>query len=286
MANAPLRPPNQNAGGRPPRGHRRVATRRRTDLRTQLTAAADRLRSADAPELAEAVDLVLAPGGWTRLRDTDIAAEAGTSPNMTLLIGIADKELVVARAKEAGNTLTHDVNEAFVRFLAGEFTPRPAVRARPGMGDEKTTLNVRPSNTLRQEVEGHGVKAIHVATDYLLHKYQAGPYTPGAEGEPQPRGAVRKLHLPREIRDQIRAAQEKAGRVVTDDVEEALTAYLDGSFAPEAPKWTPEQNADVVFVKVNPNDDLFNRAAGAGSLRPTQVAIAYLMHKYGIRPGA
>jgi hypothetical protein len=95
--------------------------------------------------------------------------------------------------------------------------------------------------------------------------------------------------MPRDLRDRVRAAQQAAGNTVTDDVEEGLAAYLDGTYAPVALLWTAEQLGDMVNIKMNPNDDLYEQATTKGKadrLRPAQVALAYLLHKYGIDPAS
>lgn len=256
----------------------------RPTLRAELAAAADRLRPA-APDLAAAVDTVIAPNGWAALRATDVTADEGMGPSMSILIGKALKEEIEAKAKAAGNVLNHDVNEGFARFLAGSFTPRPQGKARPGAGQENVTLSVRPKKSLRDQVKARGEKPSTLAKEYLMHKYEVGHYAPGHDGEQRPRGATRNPQMPRDLRDRVRAAQQTAENTVTDDVEEGLAAYLDGTFAPVAPVWSQEQLGDMVSIKMNPNDDLFEQATEKGKadrLRPAQVALAYLLHKYGI----
>jgi len=266
-----------------------VATRRPT-LRAELAAAADRLRAVDSPDLAAAVDTVLAPNGWAALRATDTTADEGMGPSMSILIDKALKEEIEARAKSVGNVLNHDVNEGLARYLAGSFTPRPQGKARWGTGSENVTLSVRPKKSLRDQVKARGEKPSTLAKEYLLFKYEVGHYAPGHAGEEQrPRGAVRNPQMPRDLRDRVRAAQQAAGNTVTDDVEEGLAAYLDGTFTPEAPVWTAEQLGDMVNIKMNPNDDLYEQATTKGKdakLRPAQVALAYLLHKYGIGPAS
>ena len=282
MANTPLRPPNNGSPGRPPKGPRRVPTRR-DDLRTRLNAAATFLREKDATDLAQAVESVTAPQGWTALRDTDTAADSGTSPNFPLLMSKEDKAKVMAAAEEAGDKLTHVVNEGWSKYLEGTFTPHSSTKARRHSGVEKETLTVRPSRTLRQQVEATGTKASKVGIDYLLFKYKVGHYAPGnvEETPDRPRGSDRRPKVPRAVREAIRSAAWASGELVTDVVEEGLQKYLAGEFRPVAPPWSSE-TADMVGLRINPNDDLFKEADAFGELRGMQVATAYLLKKYGI----
>ncbi|MFF8422904.1 hypothetical protein [Streptomyces sp. NPDC015680] len=253
------------------------------ELRAQLAAASARLHEVDSPALAAAVETVLAPRGWAALRATDTDGTAG--PNLSVLMDKAARDQIMAAAKAAGTSVTDDVNEGFRSFLAGEFTPRKPVRARYGAAVERVNLNVTPALSLRQQVEEQaGMSAANVAADYLMRKYKAGPYTAGYAADSLPPGTVCNPQVPRTVRDEIRSRAAAAGNKVTDDVNEGWQKYLDGQFTPETLAWS--DTSDMVNLRMNPNDDLHDKLRAVKGIRPLQVAIAYLLAKYGIDPGA
>ncbi|MGW1468527.1 hypothetical protein ACWCPT_29795 [Streptomyces sp. NPDC002308] len=254
----------------------------RINLRDQLEAAAARLRETDAAPLAGAIDTVLAPGGWAALRDSAPSTVDGSL--MQLRLGAELRNKVVDAASEAGTTVGADVNEAFRAFLAGKFVPNERASSTHGRA-KNVILSVSPDASLRQRVKERAkVNPQAVAVDYLLRKYSLGPYAPGAE-TPLTRGNQRMPYVPRHLRDAIR---EAAGSTpATDDVNEGYQQYLAGKFTPVAPTW-PESD-DLVPLKLWPDNELHNQVAAkakASKLRPMQVAIAYLLHKYGIDPSA
>ncbi|MFF2411837.1 hypothetical protein [Streptomyces sp. NPDC058092] len=252
------------------------------ELRTGLVAASDRLREVNSPDLAAWIDKALAPRGWVALRTTDPAGPA--VGNLTVSMDKAARDQIVAAAKAARTSVTADVNEGYLSVLAGEYTPRKPVRARYGGAAEKANLNVTPALSLMQRVEeATGMSAANVAADYLMHKYGAGPYAADSAGAPLAPGAVRNPQVPRAVRDEIRARAKAADRMVTDDVNEGFRKYLDGEFTPLTLAWS--DTSDMVNLRMNPNDDLHLQVASAKGLRPMQVAIAYLLHKYAIDPG-
>lgn len=148
-------------------------------IRARLTVAADRMRTSGDADIAEAIEQVIAPGGWRLLQPRPASYD---DPNMALFMNKAIKEQLAAKAEAAGTTLTADVNEAFEKFAAGEFVPSEPIRSRRGSGAEKTNLNVRPRAALKQQVDelapaktdelGWKVTAARVATSYLYAKYE------------------------------------------------------------------------------------------------------------------
>ena len=277
MANAPnKRPPNNRTSGRPPRGPRPVPTCR--NLRAGLTAASTRLREVNSPDLAEHVDTVLTLSTY-ELRDA-----LNIDENLSIRIPVTARDRIVAGAEQAGRTVTADVNDGFTAYLAGAFTPAPPARARRGEAEDKVNLNVRPNDALRQRVADTGVKPMHVAADWLMRTYETGPYTPGADNTVRPVGATRAPQVARPVRELIRSRVAAAGKNVTTEVEEGFTRFLAGEFTPTAPVWPVD--ADMVPMKVNPNNDLFDEVkAKAERLTPMQIGLAYLLDKYGIDPG-
>ncbi|WP_406740736.1 hypothetical protein [Streptomyces atratus] len=253
------------------------------DLRAQLAAASDRLREVNSPDLAAWIDKVLAPRGWAALRATDPDGAAG--PNLSVFMDKAARDQIMAAAKAARTSVTADVNEGYLSVLAGEYTPRKPVRARYGASVERVNLNVTPALSLRQRVEEEsGMSAAHVAADYLMRKYKAGPYAANYAADSLQPGAVCNPQVPRAVRDEIRSRAAAAGNKVTDDVNEGFQKYLDDEFTPDALAWT--DTSDMVNLRMNPNDDLHDKLRAVKGIRPLQVAIAYLLHKYDVDPGA
>ena len=242
----------------------------RAELRADLVAAAERLREVDSPQLAEAVDTVLT---FSALQPYQERSE----PNLTIRMPETSRDRIVAGAKRDRVSVESIVNEGFQAFLDGKFTPPPPTRDRKGTASKKVNLNVRPQPELMERVAKSGLKPMHVAADYLQRKYKAGPYADDAQAVALEPGQVRIPQVPRRIREQLRQA---AGSQVSIDIDEGFQRYLAGQFTPRPPVWSKDD--DLVPMKVYPNDDLFARVAEEGSRRPMQVALAYLLNKYGI----
>lgn len=298
--NPPTRPPyNRSSGRRPPKGPRPVPTS--PDLRTQLQAAATHLRAGGrpAPELAEYVRKVLLPGGWKELRATD---KESSEPNLSLRIARPYRDAIVAAAADKVVTVTSVVNEGFEKFLAGEFKARDRekvrVQERRPTGEQKVNLNVTPNAALLAQVRDSGMIPMHVASDYLMHYFEVGPYDPDYT-EPLPSGSDRNPKIPLVLRDRIRDAAAERGRLVHQDMNEGFQKYLDGTFLPVthehlATKRTPfvpewPKDVEMAILKVRPNNDLFDQVKVAArtkspELRPIQIGLAYVMDKYGIDP--
>ncbi|MFD7855245.1 hypothetical protein ACFV6B_13295 [Streptomyces microflavus] len=256
-------------------------------LRTELQAAASLLRDGGDLGYAEAVNAVLAPGGWKELRDTDTD---GTETNMAIRIEQRYRDAVVTAAAKRV-TITSVVNEGFQKYLAGEFTPRPRVQGRRTTGEKVVNLNVRPNAALHGQVRESGVLPMHVAHDYLLFRFKVGPYAEGYT-EPLPSGTDRVPMVPRAVRDLIRDKAAAIGHIVHDDMNEGFQKYLAGEFRPVAPEWPA--GVEMAPLKVRPNNDLFDEVkvaarsarGGAPELRPMQIGLAYVLEKYGIDPAA
>ncbi|MFJ2279194.1 hypothetical protein ACIOEZ_34160 [Streptomyces sp. NPDC087866] len=254
------------------------------DLRAQLAAASTRLREADSPDLATAVDQVLAPRGWVELRATD-TDDVTQLPrlNMAIFLSAVDRDRITAGAAELGMSVTDMVDVGFRAVLAGQYKPNKLPQARKGAAKNKVNLNVTPTLSLRLEVEElTGMLATNVAADYLMYRFKAGPYADDYEGPPLAPGAERNPRVPLAVRELIRERAAAAGRKVTDDVNEGYQQYLAGKFAPGDVVWADESN--LVNLRITPDDGLHaqvREAAGRGVLK---VAIAYLLTKYEIDP--
>lgn len=148
MVNAPTRPPNRSPiRRRPPRGPR-VAS----DLRARLKQASAQLKTDGHLELSAAVDAVLAPGGWSKLR-----ADVGTSSASNLPLFMT--ESLRAALKEAADhrdvSLGALVTEGFVAVVEGRWEPPAPERAARGSqaGQRKVNLNVRVDDAARSRLE-------------------------------------------------------------------------------------------------------------------------------------
>lgn len=184
MANTPRRPPNRPwSDRRPPRGHRPVPAKD-TNLRPRLAAAAAKLRTINEDDLAEAIDTVLAPNGWGRLRRSDLVVSDSLDRSMAMGMPAEWREQIKARAQAAGNKLADDVNEGLQQYLDGKFTPVVPARSPYGSGAEKVNLNVRAKDALREAIAELGEHApAQVGAAFLMSKYQVGPYAPKKAGK-------------------------------------------------------------------------------------------------------
>jgi hypothetical protein len=258
------------------------------DLRKSLRAAADHLLlelTPTATSHAQTIQAALAPGGWKELRDTD---EIGTETNLAIPLPESIRDQIVAAAEKRKITVTYVVNQGFEKFLAGEFEPRPRVRGRDPRttSEKKVNLNVRPKAALHGQVRESGILPIYVAGDYLMSYFLLGPYAPDY-AKPLTPGATRNPMISRAVRDQIRERAADLGRTVDQDIEEGFRKYLAGEFTPNNPVWPG--GTDLAGLKVKPNDELFDEVKVAARdkrpvLRPMQIGLAYLLHKYGIDP--
>ncbi|MFB7313012.1 hypothetical protein [Streptomyces sp. NPDC056192] len=179
MANAPKkRPPSLRSDRRPPRGPLPVPAKD-TNLRPRLTAASSKLREMNEPDLADAIDTVLAPNGWGRLRRSDPATTESLDRNMAMYMPIEWREQIKERAKKAGNEIKDDVNEGFRLYRAGKFEPIAGKLSPRGSADAMGNLNTRPENDLRVAIdEMDGPSPALVGAAYLMSKYRVGPYAP------------------------------------------------------------------------------------------------------------
>ena len=171
------RPPSLRSDRRPPRGPLPVPAKD-TNLRPRLAAASSKLRAMNEPDLADAIDIVLAPNGWGRLRRSDPATSDSLDRNMAMRMPHDWREQIKQRAQAAGNKLVDDVNEGLQTYLAGKFEPVAPGRAPQGFG-EMVNLNVRAKDALREAVTQQGDHSpALVAAAYLMSKYKVGPYAP------------------------------------------------------------------------------------------------------------
>lgn len=211
MANAPKkRPPTLRSDRRPPRGPRPVTTKD-SELRPRLAAASSlmhtlndanlddaaklrEIKKVDLAGCADAIDTVLAPNGYGRLRRSDPATSASVDRNMGIYMPREWRAQIQERAKAEHDRLWReqvaepgakkrgikdDINEGFELYLAGKFDPVAPARRPRGSADDMVNLNARPKDELRVAIDQQGDHAAAlVAGAYLMSKYKVGPYAP------------------------------------------------------------------------------------------------------------
>jgi hypothetical protein len=182
-----------------------------TNLRPRLTAAATVLREmsevdledtaklreikqADLADLAEAIDSILVPNGWGRLRRSEPSASDSLHRNMGIYMPREWRTQIQERAQKEHDkqwreqvqepgakkrSIKDDINEGFELYLAGKFDPVAPERRPRGSADDMVNLNARPKDDLRKAIEQQGDHApALVAGAYLMSKYKVGPYAP------------------------------------------------------------------------------------------------------------
>ena len=121
-------------------------------LRDRLTAAAHQLNKDGHSDHADAVNAVLAPGGWTLLREAD----APFTTNLPLTTRASLRDALKKAAQAKGKTLTGLVTEGHREILAGTWTPpesrRVVRRGESAENDPRVVLNVTVEDALRQEL--------------------------------------------------------------------------------------------------------------------------------------
>jgi hypothetical protein len=146
-------------------------------IRDQLTTAAQHLRDAGHEESAYAVDAVLAPGGWTLLREQ----EGAYTTTIPLTIRTSLKDALTAAADKQAKTLSSVVAEGHQKVLDGSWTPpQPTGRTPMAPGDSRVVLNVTVDDALRKELRrrlaelgqtlGYKVTESGIAVAYLRHR--------------------------------------------------------------------------------------------------------------------
>lgn len=155
--------------------------------RDNLTAVAHTLREEGKTDWAESVELVLSPEGPAfvgRLRfdrlETD--PEGTTVP---VRVQEAERDLLHAGAKAAGESLSKAAEEGLRQFVAGQFTPEPRQRARRNTFGKAVTLSVKTDDALTEQAEakckelkesGQRIFLSTVVYDWLCRRYKVGAY--------------------------------------------------------------------------------------------------------------
>lgn len=280
-------------------------------LREQLAEAPAYLKASAPAHIAEAIGAVLAPGGWEHLRATDTSLDEGKK-NLALNIPTSLRdEIRAAHAADASKmSLTARVNEGFTAYLEGRFEPvRRAGHVylegrfdpESGKTEPRVNMNVTASALLQRQVKEKVQRSqpdkrkgpAWVAVEWLMSEYGLGAYAEGARPV-LAKGTQRNFQVPARIRDLIRKLSAASGDRVDDIINEGWQAFLDGSFVPQPVTWLEADRAEMGWLAVHPNDELFERVQAACKGRagltalygPSRVAIDYLLDQLGIDPQA
>ncbi|MFF8910550.1 hypothetical protein [Streptomyces olivaceoviridis] len=123
------------------------------ETRETLAPAVPFLREHGKDEWADALESVLAPGGWTHLRES----EGAFTENVPLTIRRSLRDALEEAAAKARKkrSLSAIVTEGVQRVLEGAWTPpRPAGRTAMASGDSRAVLNVTVDHELLEQLRG------------------------------------------------------------------------------------------------------------------------------------
>lgn len=270
-------------------------------LREQLAEAPAYLMPEAPDYIGEAIRAVLAPGGWEQLKGTDPILEGSKNLALNIPVSLRDQIKAAHAADESKMSLTAKVNEGFVAYLEGRFEPLPRPVRRAATQEARVNLNVTASAVLQRQVKDLVQQTVDdtrkgaawVAVEWLMFQYGLGVYA--SPGRPVlAKGAQRNFQMPSRIRDMIRELSAASGDRVDDIINEGYQVFLDGSFDPQPVTWPEADRDDMGWLKVHPNDELFERVQqackgrpGLGALYgPSRVAIDYVLDQLGIDPEA
>ncbi|MFE1451909.1 hypothetical protein [Streptomyces olivaceoviridis] len=156
-----------------------MARTTRRELLDTLTPAVPFLREHGKGEWADALESVLAPGGWTHLRE----AEGAFTENVPLTIRRSLRDALEEAAAKSSKiqSLSAIVTEGCQRVLDGAWTPpRPAGRTAMASGDSRSVLNVTVDHDVLEQLRerlgslgsqlGYRVTVSGIAIAYLREK--------------------------------------------------------------------------------------------------------------------
>lgn len=209
-------------------------------------AASDALEPATAERLQEFaldVDAMLAPRGWTILRDSD---EAATLAQLSLTITRALREALKSAEAEFLAPLGPLADQGLRAALDGWLPPRTLVRrARTAQeaatkATERAVLQIEVNAVLRKQVQdkleemtkraGYRVTLSSIAISWIAD--QLGVDRPTADNLDK-----LSLVLHQAMRDHVVSAAAARGVTVEQVLEDGVREFLDGSWTPQLSGW-------------------------------------------------
>lgn len=247
MRYAPTRPPGRpRLNGRPPRGSRVTHP-----TRARLTAGSKLLKNVAASgeisdevaaglrDTAAGIDAILAPRGWTQLRDSD---EAATLAQLSLTITKALRDALKSAEAEFAAPLGPLADEGFRAALNGWLPPETLKRrARTAQeaaskATERAVLQIEVNAALRKRVldelpslserAGYRVSLSSIAISWIAD--QLGVDRPTADNV----GSL-GLVMPRPLLEHVLAAAEAAGTTVDKVLQDGARDLLNGTRVPQ-----------------------------------------------------
>lgn len=150
-------------------------------IRELLTPAPQILREAGQPEMAKAMEAVLAPGGWKHLQADREEGVFTTNVPLTIRVSLRDAIKDASEKDPETMNLSRVVAEGYEKVLAGEWMPpAPGRPQRLAPGDSRAVLNVTLDDSLRHRLRtqfprlkeqlGYKVTEGGTAVAYLRHR--------------------------------------------------------------------------------------------------------------------
>ncbi|QBJ94504.1 hypothetical protein D0Z67_29490 (plasmid) [Streptomyces seoulensis] len=207
-------------------------------LRSSAAAGARHLRQEGHHEWAQAIETLLAPGGWNKLKQT--ADPAATSP----LSVSTDDELKAAlqdALDEFETSIRIVAEEAYEKVLSGEWLPpKTGQRRLKGTGLKRAVLSVDVNAELRGRLQAE----LPRLSDQEGRRISEGgiimAYACSELGVDRGTGLDMKLYLPEPVIAHFRSASESSGVSLEQAAAKGISELLDGSWSMPKPVRFPK----------------------------------------------
>jgi hypothetical protein len=117
----------------------------------ELRTAAAYLKEYGKHDYAHAVESLLEPDGWKRLRDS---LDQGEKSPLSITMGSELQAAIKDAAEEFGAPLRALAEQGYRKVLAGEWLPERPTRRKPSASSRKSVLQIQVDAALRREVQG------------------------------------------------------------------------------------------------------------------------------------